>query len=510
MLAAINHLDLERFRALVAERLGLSFDESKNDVLANVLSNRVDTQHNNADVYLKMLAAQSYPSVELRQLAEALTVTETYFFRNVDQIRAFIEVALPQRLSARAPNSMIRILSAGCASGEEPYSLAIAMREWLPDVAGLVSLRGIDVNPLMLAKAHRAIYTNWSLRELSSQLRARWFSPDDGKFTLDRQIREAVSLDERNLIQEDATLWAPNSWDVIFCRNVVMYFDLSLIRAVIARMARALVPGGFLFLGHAETLRGVSTEFSLCHSHDTFYYCRKPENSDLRAEGSVAMPFAAPAVISPRESANDAAPWMQTVRNTAERIRALAHDASRFTLTPLQPASTSHSQLELQGVLAQLNSERFAGALEQLDALPAAQAQDPATLLLRASTLVQLGSLDAAESVCQQLLAREEMNAGAHYVLALCREARGDVHGALEEDQVAVYLDPDFAMARVHLGLLTRRLGDKASARRFLQQALLALAREDAARLLVFGGGFNREALVGLCQAELSACGSAA
>ena len=107
------------------------------------------------------------------------------------------------------------------------------------------------------------------------------------------------------------------------------------------------------------------------------------------------------------------------------------------------------------------------------------------------------------------MLQLDQMSAGAHYLLALCREDAGDRSGAVDHNQVAAYLDPAFAMPRLHLGLLARRAGDRARARRELAEALVLLQREDASRLLLFAGGFGREALVALCRAELVSCGGA-
>jgi chemotaxis protein methyltransferase CheR len=117
------------------------------------------------------------------------------------------------------------------------------------------------------------------------------------------------------------------------------------------------------------------------------------------------------------------------------------------------------------------------------------------------------GDLSAAQTVCREVLAIDEMNAGAHYSLALCREGVGDRAGAIDHDQTAAYLDPAFALPRLHLGLLARKSGDRAAARRDLSEALMLLEREDASRLLLFGGGFSRDALIALCRAELMECG---
>jgi len=133
--------------------------------------------------------------------------------------------------------------------------------------------------------------------------------------------------------------------------------------------------------------------------------------------------------------------------------------------------------------------------------------RDPDVLLLRAALQTHRGQLTEAEEACKRLLNVDELSAGAHYVLALCREGAGDRTSAVSHDQVAIYLDPSFAMPHLHLGLLARRTADWATAQRELGHALLLLQREDSSRLLLSGGGFGRETLVALCRTELLSCG---
>jgi chemotaxis protein methyltransferase CheR len=134
-------------------------------------------------------------------------------------------------------------------------------------------------------------------------------------------------------------------------------------------------------------------------------------------------------------------------------------------------------------------------------------AGDRDTQLLRAILLTNSGDIAAAEEICQKLLQSDELNANAHYVTALCREYANDVGAAIEHDRTAIYVDPSFSMAHLHLGLLSKRAGDLGSARRELEQAETLLLREDAARILLLGGGFSREALTEFCHAQLRACG---
>jgi chemotaxis protein methyltransferase CheR len=151
-----------------------------------------------------------------------------------------------------------------------------------------------------------------------------------------------------------------------------------------------------------------------------------------------------------------------------------------------------------------MRNERFGDALELLGTF---STSDPETQLLRAILLTNGGRHREAENVCAELLARDELNAGAHYLLALCREHAGDREKACEHDRIATYLDAAFAMPHIHIGLLERRAGHFDRAVAELERALELLGSEDASRILLFGGGFSREALALLCRNELRRCG---
>lgn len=509
-MTALEPAAIQRFRALVARRLGLHYGDDRLDLLAEVLRERLDALGDAGPAaYFQRLASPPSARDEWRAIAARLSVPETYFLRYAAHFRAFAEVVLPDRVEARRAVRRLRILSAGCASGEEPYSLAIAVREHLPDLASWdVAIHGVDVNPVALAKAARGRYSVWSLRETPAGVRARYFRQEGRDFVLDDAIRAAVSFEERNLADDDPHFWWPDVYDVVFCRNVVMYFEPDVARAVVDRIARALVPGGYLFLGHAETLRGLSSEFHLRHTHETFYYQRRDaaELALAADEGaSVTRPSPAPAAaatLAPDDS------WVDAIHRASERIAALARapGARRAATADAAPRAVA---MDLGIALELLREERFGEALDVLHALRPEAQSDPDVLLLRAVLLTNAGDPAGAERVCRQLLARDELNAGAHHLLALCREHAGDRRAAMACDQAAIYLDPAFAMAHLHLGLVARRVGDLDAAGGALGQARLLLAREDASRILLFGGGFSREALVRLCEAELRAVGGA-
>jgi chemotaxis protein methyltransferase CheR len=476
MMPVLDLTDTEQFRNLVTSHLGLQYEDEKLDYLADVLCQRMQSlgraRFDSYAAYLSHLNASPKGSAEWRTLAEQLTVNETFFFRNTDNFVALAEIALPERIRAKSQTKQLRILSAGCSSGDEPYSLAIMVREALPNLeAWDVKIIGIDINPAILLKANQARYSEWSLRATSDDLKLRYFRADGADFVLAPEVQKMVSFEERNLVDEDPLFWESLQCDVIFCRNVLMYFTPEIARGVVRRISQALIPQGFLFLGHAETLRGITPEFHLCHTHDTFYY---QQRDALEAETTRTDALTEPQTLS------------------------------------LDKVAAAPSAWDLSLVLEAVRQERFAEALELIGSLPADSHEDPDALLLRAVLLTNHGRINESEEVCRRLLALDELNAGAHYLMALCSEHDGDSKVAIEHGLTAIYLDPVFAMPHLHLGILAKRSGDTVSAQRELGKALVLLANEDASRILLFGGGFSRDALLQLCRTQLSAAGGKA
>lgn len=479
--------EIETFRDAITRRLGLHFDDSKLDFLAEAMNRRL-TESGTPDPARYL--AQVEAAEELRALADLLSVTETYFFRYMDHFRAVAEAILPARIEARRADRRLRFLSAGCASGDEAYSLAILMRRCLgADLASWdTRIQAVDVSPAALQKARRARYSAWSLRETPPDIRRQFFRDEGRDAVLDRSIRDMVAFEERNLLDDDAAFWAPGQFDLVFCRNTTMYFASDVARLLIERISRALVPGGYLFLGHAETLRGISGDFHLVHTHDTFYYQRK---SAEEIRGGPPVPEPAIQSKTPLLPPDLDSAWVDSIRRASERIASLVPDSSR----PVKATAAA----DLTRSVELLRHERFS---EAMAALPPEADSNADAQLLRAVILTNSGSLREAEEVCARVLKLDELNAGAHYLMALCREHDGNLPGAIRHDETAIYLDPKFAMPHLHRGMLARRYGDADTAARELGLAVDLLAREEASRVLLFGGGFSRESLIELCRTQ--------
>jgi chemotaxis protein methyltransferase CheR len=200
------HSFLLQFKAMIEQKLGMAFEENRTGQLLEILQTRLDEVKLKPLAYIKLL--ENSPD-EWAQLATRLSVPETYFFRHPDQWQAFTEVALPARIEARRTSRRLRILSAGCASGEEAFTAAILLRERYPELARWdVKIHGFDINGSMLQKAASGTYTAWSLRVTSPHLKQKYFTQNGNKFQLQEEIRAAASFSAANLMDFYQPAWA--------------------------------------------------------------------------------------------------------------------------------------------------------------------------------------------------------------------------------------------------------------------------------------------------------------
>jgi chemotaxis protein methyltransferase CheR len=256
---------------MIRARSGIDFTESNRFLLESRVQQRVEELRiESPRAYLHRLRYAGDES-EFDHLLDRVTNPETYFFRESEQLAAFGEDLLPEWEEAPPPGPL-RIWSAGCASGEEPYTIAILLEEKSFFARHSVEIFGSDISVASLARARAGIFRENAFRQTSDGRRARFFDPEGpGRFRIREEIRSRVSFGRLNLI-EPARLTALPRFHVIFCRNGLLYLDERSKRSVVASLYERLLPGGHLFLGRVESLVAFSTGFRLRHlPHDLVY-----------------------------------------------------------------------------------------------------------------------------------------------------------------------------------------------------------------------------------------------
>ncbi|WP_239027912.1 CheR family methyltransferase [Geomonas subterranea] len=460
-----NHC-LRSFSRFIAMNMGLHFPERRFPELAQKMaalgreSGFVDLDH-----YLYQLMAAPLSSEQLKALSGALTIGETYFLRDPKSYRVLEERVLPALIAARRRGGKtLKIWSAGCSTGEEPYSIAIILTRLLRDPGEWkITLLGTDINEEALERARRGVYGKWSFRNAPEWL-MEYFTPlGDGQFEIIPRIRQMVQFGQLNLAGDAAGAGSLTSgMDVIFCRNVMLYFHADQIEKTVARLHGALKQGGWLFVGPTEVDHQKLSGFS-CHHFDGAVLLRKgePRRKSVR-----------PAVLPGPGEAFAAAP-------SPAAPPATGVPQARYTAgAPVPPADQLPASVE-QARAAYRAGEYLEAARLSLSAPHLAEC-----LTLAARCYANLGRYQEAREQCEKALQLERLDAHSHYLFSMILEQLGDAEGAEASLKRALYLDHDYLLAYFALGNLCRKRGEIREAEQSFANALRLLQRYDPAEVL--------------------------
>jgi chemotaxis protein methyltransferase CheR len=242
--------DQLRFNGLLLKHCGLHFSETRKAELEHAVRHAFAASAcGTLEEYYHLLSDAQTGTVEMDRLINAVTINETHFFRDEAQFNALYSSILPQIIERKRPLRTLRIWSAGCSSGEEPYSLAILLRELLPDIEQWsVTILGTDINTASLERAHQAVYGNWAFREERAKLlRSKYFQAEGGRYALISDVKHMPSFRRLNLVEPIYPSYETNTMlmDLVMCRNVTIYFSEEITRWVVDRFYDALVDGGW-------------------------------------------------------------------------------------------------------------------------------------------------------------------------------------------------------------------------------------------------------------------------
>lgn len=279
-------LDKEEFRLLrdfIYQYCGLFFADESKYLLEKRLNRRLAELRLSTfrDYYYQLRYGQNHEA-ELAAAIDLLTTNETYFFREDFQLKTFTEEVLPEIVAEkkRSGEKKLRIWSAGCSSGEEPYTLAMLLLDSSLVSDWSIDIIGTDISHRVLKVAREGIYGQNSFRSTDLSYRNRFFKPQGQKWQIDEHVRKLVTISHLNLFDRNRVALL-GEVDVVFCRNVIIYFDLEAKKRVIRALHDRLRPGGYLFLGHSESLMNISTDFRLRHFKNDMLY-QKPDLLDER------------------------------------------------------------------------------------------------------------------------------------------------------------------------------------------------------------------------------------
>ena len=412
---------------------------------------------------------------EIRLFLDEITVKETYFFRDLGQFQALIEYVLPALIEQkRNRNESLRIWSAGCSTGEEPYTIAIILQEHFQNILDWdLLIRATDVNVMALQKAKQGIYRKHSFRGVSDFIKSKYFFTDGNSYFLKDSIKSMVTFDYFNLASDTfLPVGRGNQWDIIFCRNVLIYFHRERIESLLKRFHAALHEKGFLFLGFSENIFLYSQDFESVHYENSFFYKKKSRVRKPIREPHIQKPF-------------QRRPKLRTTEKRQNRSGSRTPQPHRKTFDEHMSAINELFSLE--------KYEQAHRMMSEIRIIP--PEKEIEYLFLKARILSNLSKLDEASHVVNLILQKNSIYKEAYFLKALIFFKLNNIVGSIENFKKVLYVDPDYVLARLYLGDLYRMNGYLERAKREYQNSLITLEKNPKINLGPFAAGFSPDIL---------------
>jgi len=472
----LSENEFRSFRDLIAGRSGIYFDPGKRESLKdNLLQRMADCGLSNFAEYFNLLSSPA-GTKEFDYLLNLITIPETYFFRDRGQFRALERFVIPEIVKKKTyPGASLRIWSAGCSTGEEPYTIAMIVAAGMVDKP--IQILATDVSQHALKAAHEGVYTDRSVRDMPQEYLNRFFTKKGDQYFLDESIKQMVEFRYFNLVSEPYPLMEMSGWDIIFCRNVTIYFQAEATRKVINNFYLSLREGGYLFAGYSESLRYISDEFNTIQMEGAFFYQK-------------GVP-------------------QKTVRKKARKIRGWRASKAGITSKQRPKAIAGLNSEEIEQICATAKELLEMGqperASEMLNPYLREATAPESVVLLQAEIALNQTDLDKAVQLCERLVQREPLSIAGHYLLGIIYRTLEDEARAIEEFKKVLYLEPEHALARFNLGDIYSQVGQFDEARVEYASVVRLLKKMPESLDDRFAGGFSPALLIDTCLSKIKA-----
>jgi len=482
------------FQNFLSQNSGIFIDDSKRDSLRKALLARTTSMNlTGYSDYYKFLKYNPRGEEEFKELLNLITIGETYFFRDAKHFLTLRKYVLSEiiKRKQREKNKGIRIWSAGCSTGEEPYSIAMTIVESLPDIHTWdVEIFASDVSTMALNKARQAEYSKWSFRATDRSYIEKYFIQEDKKFILKDQIKQMVNFEYFNLIKEPFPLSKMGDyWDVIFCKNVTIYFKPDSTKRVIRNFYNSLQKEGFLFIGASESLYHISSEFKLLEIDGDFIY-QKP------GDKIVKRPLEEPQVV------------IETVKPIAMRStnykksKELKKEVEEIKRKAKEPSIDKKIEELYKTAQYYFEEDMFDKALFELMRIIELTEEHPETFLMLADIYANREQFDDAERECRKALQLNSLLSPAHFLLGIILDKKGKTEEAISEFKKTIYLEHNFPLAHFNLANIYYKNKDYQKATTQYKATIDVLNKTKDIPTKI-GGGLSKDILIQTCQRNI-------
>ena len=477
--------DWDRTRQWVESETGMDLSGSRFTRLRDAVVKSLGRQDSET-VLRGILARPDQQAGFMERLTGQLTVGESFFFRNEHHFRVLRETVLPQILAENAARREVRVWSAGCATGEEPYSLAILLDQLLGKSSSWqVSVLGTDLNPEFLQRAREARYRQWSFRQTNIHQNRDYFTLTGDTYRLVDRLREHVRFATLNLVKDvyPSPLTGTVGLDLILFRNVAIYLKPEVTAAILQRFYQALRPGGWLLLGETEVTSSNPGDFEVRRFEQATLYQKTSDRSSC-AVGNAASSLP-PALAGVGLSPGFSLPNVPVLPEWVPLPPSRAAAASEMPLAPGGTATEATAWEQIERAMAAGNLEEAERRVDRISAI-----KQRALLRLRfVRSLLARAEVARARRMLELCLKEEPLLLEAQLMQAGFAEEAGDLTGAEQACRRALYINPTAPMAHFHLALVLEQKGDSQGVARSLKTTLKLIEGKDSHALVEFGEG---------------------
>lgn len=492
----MNNILLQSLIELIARHTGLHIREQDRQTLWTKVDNRIQAlKLSTPDQYYQLLNTSTNNSStetpgdrEWKELTLLLTTGESYFFRDKGQIALLKNRLLPQiiedkkrsHIQPNTPKPSLRIWSAGCSTGEEVYSIAVLVKELIPDLHNWdILILGTDINLESIAKAKRGVYESWSFRMVDPELVRRYFNPRQQSWEVKKTLFSMVKFQEGNLIKDNfpQPLFGIHNMDLIICRNVFIYFDALSISTVLDKFYHTLNSAGYLITGHAE-LHGQNLSNLQTKVFPESLVYQRAENLPLKnyLTSIPSLPISRE-ITTPTTSIRQQANFLVPTPTNVNRPSTLI-DQQKVTLAKPKVETSSYQSknptlsASITTVETLFNRGEYTAAIQEAEQIIKQYPLHFDACYLLAQAWANLGNVEKATFYCEQATKIDALSIFPYYLLAHIAEEKGNNSNAKKILKKIVYLAPDSINAYLELGDIYQRESDMNKAKKMRNTAL--------------------------------------
>ena len=457
----------------IAANLALNFPKERwNDLERNIISASNEFGYKEVEEFIRRIISSPLTREHIEILTAHLTNNETFFWREHETFELLEQKILPELMRLRKVEKRIRIWSAGCSTGEEPYSIAIALTRCIPDIKDWnITIHASDISPRILRTASLGLYSQWAFRNAPQWLKTTYFTPgENNKFELIPEIKNMVKFEYLNLADDvfPSPVNNTNAMDIIFCRNVLMYFTEDRFRQVTHRLYNSLVQGGYLVVSASELSVQNFPEFTAFNVPGMVFYQKTVKKIRERYKTTF--------VDQPPE------PVPIQIPKTEQPIERIKHEPRKIEKEILKQTPPTYE--ETLKTYSQGNYPEVIINLQKDD-----QTLEEQILLIRA--YANEGNLGDALKKCEQTILNNKLEPRLYYLYATILQENNQLTEAVVSLKRAIYLDTNFVLSYYALGNIYQRLGDVKNAKKSFAIVLSILNKCEGEEILFESEGLT-------------------